>query len=152
MSENGDSNALQTLLTIIIGILGGISVGIQTPIANAIGKRVGSSASSFIVHISGAIFSALLLLRDSEGIKQINTLPWWMFGVGLFGVVLFLTINYTIPRLGATAAVALIILGQLSAGLLIDTFGWFDVVPKPLNGSRILGVLFLLIGGYIIAR
>ena len=139
-------------MTILIGILGGISVGIQTPIANAIGKRIGGSASSFIVHVSGAVFSAILLLRDHEGLSQLNTLPWWMFGAGLFGVILYLTINYTIPRLGATTAVALIILGQLFVGLLIDTFGLLDVAPKPLSSVRIIAVLCLLVGGYLITR
>jgi len=75
-----------------------------------------------------------------------------MFGVGGFGVLLYLTINYTIPRLGATTAVALIILGQLSLGLIIDTLGLFDVPIKPLDGTRIAAIVFLLIGGYLITK
>ncbi len=143
---------MASVLTLLIGILGGVAVGIQTPIASTIGKRVGSSAGSLIVHVSGAVFSAILVLRDPEGIRQINTLPAWTYIVGLFGVVLYLTINYTIPRLGATTAIALIIVGQLSVGLLIDTFGLFEVAPKPISGTRIAAVVFLLIGGYLIIQ
>jgi len=58
----------------------------------------------------------------------------------------------TILGLGATTAVALIILGQLSLGLIIDTLGLFDVPIKPLDGTRIAAIAFLLIGGYLITK
>ena len=143
---------LEGILTVFVGLLGGIAVGVQTPIANAIGRRVGGTVSSFVVHISGAIFSALLLIRDQEKLRDVFSLPWWMFGAGGFGVILYLTINYTIPRLGATTAVALIIVGQLFVGLIIDNFGLFGVVVKPLDGIRILAVGLLLVGGYLITK
>lgn len=140
------------ILTVLIGLLGGVAVGVQTPIANAIGRRVGGTVSSLVVHVSGSFFSALLLLRDREKLQDVTTLPWWMFCAGGLGVVLYLTINRTIPRLGASTAVALIILGQLFVGLIIDALGLFDVAIKPLDGTRLIAVVFLLIGGYLITK
>lgn len=141
------------LLTILIGILGGISVGLQTPIANTIGQRLGGASGSLIIHVSGAIFSGILLVsRGGEMLKDWRTLPWWMYGVGIFGVVLFLTINYTIPRIGAAPAIALVIAGQLATGIIIDQFGLFGVAVKPIDLSRLLGVGLLLVGGYLISR
>lgn len=46
---------LAYLLTILAGLAGGVAVGIQSPLAGAIGQRVGGTASSFIVHLSGMI-------------------------------------------------------------------------------------------------
>ena len=58
---------LAYLLTILAGLAGGMAVGIQSPLAGAIGQRVGGTASSFIVHLSGMILSgALLTLRGGE--------------------------------------------------------------------------------------
>jgi transporter family-2 protein len=128
-------------------------VGIQTPIANLIGQRVGGAASSFIVHVSGTIFSLLVLVANrGENIQTWRGLPWWTFGVGLFGVVLYLCINHTIPRLGASAAVALIIVGQLIAGLTLDHFGLLGVAVRPLDGVRVIGALLLIAGGYLLTR
>lgn len=60
---------LSIVLTVLIGILGGIAVGMQGPIATQMGQRVGSAASSFVVHVSGAFLSgALLLIRGGETI------------------------------------------------------------------------------------
>lgn len=140
-------------LTLLIGLLGGVAVGLQGPIAGAMSQRVGSSASSFIVHVSGAILSGLLLFaRGGEMIQNWRTLPWYMLGSGVFGLILYLTINHTLPRLGATTAVTLIIVGQLVMGMLIDQFGWFGVSLRPIDSWRIVAVGLLLAGGYLMVR
>src|SRR5512137_2042585 len=122
---------LSLLFTVLVGVLGGVAVGMQGPIAAQMGQRVGSAASSFVVHVSGAFLSgALLLLRGGENIQNWRSLSWYMLGSGLFGVVLYLTINHTMPRLGATTALALIIVGQLAMGVLIDHFGLFGTAVR----------------------
>ena len=138
---------------IAIGLLGGVAVGLQSPLAGAIGKRVGGTASSFIIHLSGAIFSGvLLLLEGGENIRAWNKLPWYMLSAGIFGLILYQTINVTLPRLGSTMMITLIIVGQLVVGVIIDQFGLFGVTMRPIDLTRILGVIALLISGYLIAR
>ena len=144
---------LSILLTVLIGILGGVAVGMQGPIAAQMGQRVGSAASSFVVHVSGAFLSgALLLIRGGENIQNWRSLSWYMLGSGFFGVVLYLTINHTMPRLGATTALALIIIGQLALGILIDHFGLFGVAVRQLDIWRAAGLVLLLVGGYFVIR
>lgn len=144
---------LEIVLTILIGLLGGIAVGVQGPIAGAMSQRVGGTASSLVVHVSGAILSAVLLLaRGGEGIQNWRNLPWYMLGSGVFGVILYLTLTHTLPRLGATTAIALIIVGQLLMGMLIDQFGWFGVAVRPVDGWRVAAVALLFAGGYLLVR
>lgn len=144
---------LEIGLTILIGLIGGFAVGTQGPIAGAMSQRVGGTASSLVVHVSGAILSGLLLAaRGGEMIQNWRTLPWYMLGSGVFGVVLYLTLSHTLPRLGATTAVMLIIVGQLSMGLLIDHFGWFGVSVRPIETMRIVAAILLLAGGYLMVR
>ncbi len=143
----------EILLTALLGILGGLMVGVQGPIAGSISQRLGWASSSLIVHVSGAILSGFFLLaRGGEQIQNWRELPWYMWGAGAFGVVLYFTISYTIPRLGATAAIALIIVGQLLAGMVIDQFGWFDVAVRHIDGGRIIAAILLLAGGYLMTR
>ena len=142
-----------TLLTALIGTLGGVAVGLQGPIAAQMSRRVGSAASSFVVHVSGAILSgALLLARRGEEIGNWRSLSWYMLGSGAFGLVLYLTINHTMPRLGATTALALIIIGQLAVGIVTDHFGLFGVTVRQLDAGRILGLVLLIAGGYFVVR
>ena len=144
---------LETILTIAIGLIGGIAVGTQAPIAGAMGARVGGAASSLIVHLGGTLASLLLLLtRGGEQIGQWRSLPWYMLGCGAFGLVLYLTLTHTIPRLGAGTAVTLVIVGQLLAALLIDHFGAFDIAVKQIDASRVVAAVLLLTGAFLMVR
>jgi transporter family-2 protein len=140
-------------LVILIGLIGGAAVGIQSPMAGAMGQKLGGTASSFIIHLSGMVLSGLLLyLRGWEKIREWQSLPWYMLIAGLFGVILYQTIAVTLPRLGSTMMVTLIIIGQLLVGIVIDHFGLMGVVTRHVDLSRALGVIALLVGGYLIAR
>jgi transporter family-2 protein len=44
------------------------------------------------------------------------------------------------------------ILGQLIASMVIDHFGWFNVAVVPINTSRIIGAVLLLIGAILMRR
>ena len=144
---------LGTIIGVIIGLTGGIAVGIQSPLSGVMSEKVGGAASSFIIHVSGAIVSGVLLLgRGGEKIENWRILPWYMFGLGSLGVVLYLTLSYTIPKMGATSAVTLIIVGQLIMGLLLDSFGWFGLPTRPIEITRMFGVVLLLAGSYLMVK
>lgn len=144
---------MDMLPLILIGVLGGVAVGLQTPFAGAISQRVGGSASSLIIHASGAVISALVLIaRGGEQMGQWRSLPWYMWLAGGLGVVLYLTLSVTFPRLGATATIVLVILGQLLAGLVIDHFGFLGVTVRAIDSGRVLGAAALLVGAYLILR
>ena len=141
------------ILTVLIGVLGGLAVGVQGPIVSQMSQRIGTLAGSFVVHVSGAFLSGLLLLAlGGENIRNWRGLSWYMFLSGGFGVVLYLTLNHTMPRLGATTALALIIIGQLVMGILIDQFGLFGVPVRPIDLVRLVGAGLLIAGGYLIVR
>lgn len=144
---------LETIIGVIIGLTGGIAVGIQSPLSGVMSEKVGGATSSFIIHVSGVIVSGLLLLaRGGEKIENWRILPWYMFGLGSLGVVLYLTLSYTIPKMGATSAVTLIIVGQLIMGLLLDSFGWFGLATRPIELTRMFGVVLLLAGSYLMIK
>lgn len=138
---------------IFLGLLGGIAVGVQTPIAGAMGQKIGGLSSAFIVHLSGMILSGILLfLRGGEKIRDWQSLPWYMLIAGVFGVILYQIISVVLPRLGSTAMVTLIIIGQLLTGVVIDQFGWLGVPVHPVNITRIFGIGVLLLGGFLVVK
>jgi len=144
---------LELGLVILVGLIGGVAVGVQTPIAGAMGQKIGGTASSVIVHLSGLILSIILLVfRRGENIQAWDKLPWYMFGAGIFGLILYQTINVTLPRLGATTMLALIIIGQLLTGVVLDHFGWLGVTARPIDPTRLVGIVVLLIGGYLMIK
>lgn len=137
----------------LVGLIGGIAVGLQSPIAGAMSQRIGGTASSVVIHASGLVFSLILLaFRGGEQIRDGTKLPWYMLGAGIFGLVLYLSISVTLPRLGATSMIVLIITGQLLTGVVLDHFGLLGVSPRPIDPSRAAGIAVLLLGSYLVIR
>jgi transporter family-2 protein len=144
---------IEITITILLGILGGVAVGTQASMAGEMSRRVGGTATSFIIHVSGAFLSgALLLIHGGEQIHNWRKLSWYMYGAGLFGVLLYLILARTIPRLGSAAAIALLIIGQLGVGVLIDHFGLFGLPIRQVDGSRVVALMLLITGGYLMVR
>lgn len=141
------------ILTIIIGLIGGAAVGLQTPLAGALTQRLGPYSSSLVIHVSGALISAVLVIsRGGENLRVWRETPWYMLVAGVFGVILYATFSYTLPRVGAAGALVLLIVAQLGVGMLIDHFGWFGVAIRPIDASRVLATVLLLAGAYFMAR
>lgn len=141
------------ILTLIIGLIGGAAVGLQTPLAGAMAQRLGPYSSSLVIHVSGALISAALVIsRGGENMQAWRETSWYMLGAGVFGVILYATFSYTLPRVGAAGALVLLIVAQLGVGMLIDHFGWFGVSVRPIDASRVLATALLLAGAYFMSR
>ncbi len=144
---------IEIAITIFLGILGGAAVGMQGAIATQMSQRVGGAAGSFIIHLGGAIASLVLLLaRGGEQIVQWRQLSWYMLGAGVLGLVLYLTLNQTFPKLGAASAITLIVVGQMLAGVLIDHFGGFGVQVRLFDLNRLLATALLIGGAYLMVK
>uniref|UniRef100_UPI00273F42F9 DMT family transporter n=1 Tax=unclassified Roseitalea TaxID=2639107 RepID=UPI00273F42F9 len=67
-------------------------------------------------------------------------------------LILYLSLSQTIPRLGATTAITLVVVGQLVAGMVIDHFGLFEVQPRSVDLQKTLATALLLAGAYLMLR
>lgn len=144
---------LEQLVTLIIGLIGGIGVGIQTPLSGIMSQRLGGFSSSFIIHLGGTIVSGIFLfLRGGENIREWRGLPWYLLASGVIGVILYLSVSYTFPRLGAAGAIILIVIGQLAMGAMIDHFGLFGAAVRPMDLTRVLAIGLGLMASYLLVR
>ena len=147
------NNVTEILSVIVVGLIGGIAVGLQVPVSGAISQRLGPLASSLIIHVGGALLSAVLLIfAGGVNLREGQNLPKPFFLAGVSGVVLYLTLAFTLPRVGATVSVALLILAQLVIGLILDHFGWLGLPQHSFNIARALGVIFLIAGAWLVTQ
>lgn len=141
------------IFLLLIGLAGGIAVGLQSPMASIIGQRIGTMESVFILHFGGAVLSAIFLFFSRGGqLGQWHTLPWYTLMAGFFGLVVVTAVSTTIPRIGVTATIVLIVAGQLVIGLVLDHFGWLGATVRPIEWSRVFGVVVLFVGVWLIVR
>lgn len=141
------------LLIILIGLAGGIAVGLQSPMASMITQRLGIFESIFIVHIGGAVIALIPLLLFSGGkLSQWRSLPWYLLGAGIFGLVVIASFSYMIPRVGIAAAITTIVAGQLLVGTALDHFGLLGAAVRSFDATRILGMAVVLAGVWLTVK
>lgn len=81
-----------------------------------------------------------------------GNIPFYYYLGGIGGFAFILANAFILPRLGAGPAVALAVLGQGSAALLIDHFGLFGVPRQPTALPQIAGFGLIVIGIALLRR
>jgi uncharacterized membrane protein YdcZ (DUF606 family) len=77
-------------------------------------------------------------------------LPLFFVFTGMLAAPYLIGASYLTPRLGVGLFLGSIIAGQLLGGLLIDHFGAFGTVARPIDAMRLLGVAALFLGVVLI--
>jgi len=139
----------------ILGVCAGAFIAVQAPInaelARGLGMPVAAAAASFL---TGAV--ALAALSFVFSAAQGVTIGWrvpapWLFVAGgLLGAAYVTSVIILTPKLGAAATMALIVAGQLIAGMLLDRIGFMGMAVREITAGRMIGVLLLLSGALMI--
>ena len=141
------------LLIILIGLIGGVAVGLQSPLASMITQRLGLFESVFIVHIGGAIIALIPLLIYGGGkLAEWRSIPWYVLGAGIFGLVVIGSISYMIPRIGIAAAITTIVAGQLLVGTILDHYGLLGAAGRSMDLTRGFGLAVVLVGVWLTVK
>jgi bacterial/archaeal transporter family-2 protein len=141
------------LLSLILSLAAGIAAGLQGPLTTIVSQRLGIWEAILIAHIGGLSAAILMVMFFSTGnINQWRSVPWYALLCGVLGLVVLGGITFSIPRIGAAGATTLLIVGQLLLALILDHFGWLGIDIRSLNPSRILGLITLVLGTWLIMR
>lgn len=139
------------MLAILIGIIIGIGLPMQTSINTRLKQTLGSPFLASLTSFSiGTIFLAIITLIISHSLffspQIFAEQPVWLWIGGFLGVI-YLTSNILLfPKLGSVQTVIFPILGQIIMGLIIDSFGLFHSLFKPMNLTRFFGAILVILG------
>ena len=139
----------------LLGILAGVFLALQAPInaelSRGLGLPVAAAAFSFL---AGAIVlgmvSAAIVRVEGISLDWHAPAPWLFVAGGSLGGAYVTAATILTPRLGAMAAMAFIVTGQLMGGMLIDRLGLFGLAVRELSIGRVAGALVLVTGALMI--
>jgi bacterial/archaeal transporter family-2 protein len=140
------------LATFIAGVLLTIQVGLNSTLGRAVGNVRFAILMNFLV---GSVGLLVYFIADGGGLPTRNSLaaaPAWAWLGGFLGACYVAVATLLGPRIGAVALLALTVLGQLLASLLVDQFGWLGFPLQPISASKLAGVALLLGGVGLIVR
>ena len=139
------------LLTVFAGGL----IAMQAPINSMLGKSVGTFAAATVSFIVGTIALVLITVLVGGGFGDVGEarhLSWYYLLGGVLGAVYVTTALVAVRSLGAGGVTAATISGQLTLSLVIDQLGVLGVDKQPITWERVLGVLLLGVGTFLIVR
>lgn len=144
---------MSNLLLMILMVAGGVAVALQPSINARLAEKTGYLQAATISFAVGTLVLLLISLSTRQGsFRKISEVDWWQLSGGLFGAFFVTMTIVGVPRIGTTAVLALTIVSQLVAGLLMDHYGLFGMRGIPVDFKRLLGVTLLLVGVALICR
>ncbi|MBR4019999.1 MAG: DMT family transporter [Firmicutes bacterium] len=152
--ETGGGRGKDQLKVILMLALGGVAGAIQAPTNNALAGHVGTVEASFVSFSVGFLAILLIALIATKGhlLKDKKEgIEGWMLTGGIYGgAVVFINLT-AIAVLGSTVLQIGTMLGQLSGGMAIDSFGLLRTNKIKANSWRWAGMLIIAVGVTIVA-
>lgn len=144
----------RTAGVLLTAFTGGL-VALQAPVNSMLGRAVGTWQAAFVSFAIGTIALAAIAALATGGLGQVSAVrnvSWVYLTGGLLGAAYVTTILVTVRTLGAGGVVAATIAGQLAVSVVVDHFGLIGVTKQPVTLGRVVGVLLLGLGTYLVVR
>ena len=142
-------------VAVLLTAFAGGLVAMQAPINSMLGKATGSFQAAFISFAIGTVVLAVIAAFAKGGfgtMGEATTLSWYYLTGGVLGAAYVTTVLVTVRELGAGPVVAATIAGQLSASVVLDQFGLLGLPKDPITLGKVIGVVLLALGVYLIVR
>lgn len=140
------------MFSLVLAALSGVLMAVQGAFNSALGKAIGLLEATLIVHLIGSVLAlGLLLVGLGSGTwANYTDAPWYSYLGGLLGVAIVYLVVASIAKVGVAPATTAIIVGQVSTAALIDFFGLFGAKPLPFNYLKILGLVLMAGGAWLL--
>lgn len=143
-----------TLLSMTTALIAGALLPFQSASNATLGRALGHPLWATVISLVVSLLVVLLLMLSirvpAPSFSQALHMPPWIWTGGIVGVF-YLTANLMLaPRLGATGLIVCVMAGQMIAALTIDQFGIMGLAARPINLGRITGVMFIIVGMFLV--
>jgi transporter family-2 protein len=141
------------IVMLALVVIAGAVLSMQAAINGRLGESVGVIRSSQLTFVVGAVLSGLLIFFfEPSHTQTLLTVPKWQLAGALFGMFYMLVMVASVPKVGVATATVAVICGQLSMGMMIDTFGWFGNQAIGFSMSRMSALICLALALVLIYR
>lgn len=143
---------IYTLIVVFIGCFLAIQGSINTQLTTYLKHPLQGAFVNFLVGTICLLGLNVVFKTQIPEMGSIKSAPWYLFVGGFLGAIFVSSVIFFIPKIGVTTVLAASIAGQLIAASIIDHYGFFGISVHSINTGRIMGILLLLSGIYLIQR
>lgn len=138
----------------ITALAGGL-VAMQAPINSGLGKSIGTFAAATLSFAIGTTVLLAICVTVGGGLGDVGEarhLQWYYLTGGALGAIYVTTVLVSVRDLGAGGVTAATIAGQLSMSVVLDRAGVLGLPERAVTLPRVIGVLLLAAGVFLIVR
>lgn len=132
---------------ILFSIAAGIFISLQGVFNTRLSEKIGFWETNTFVHGTGLVFTFIIMMAVGTGsfakIGEANKI--YMVG-GMLGVLILFSVMNAISALGATYSVAILLVTQLIAATVIDSFGLFGSPVIKFDITKFFGIAIMIAG------
>ena len=146
--------------TMTVGLLvalgTGIAIGMQGLFTSITGQMLGPVRGGLAIHIGGSlagavmVFIVMLTQVNHYNIVITPRVMAYALIAGTIGMFIVMGIAFAFPRIGQVSGQAAIIFAQLSVAVFVDMFALAGGQPIPLDWRRVLGLMVMALGTYLL--
>lgn len=134
-------------------VLTGGLTAIMVTLNGILAGNLGDFIALIIIHIVGLLTAGAIILIKKKKFVFKKDIPFYYFTGGAVGVFLVLFNNITFNAIGVSLTLALGLLGQSVAAIIIDNFGLIGIKTTRFDKRKIVGfgiifagIVFMIIG------
>ena len=136
---------------LIVALAAGVALATQSAINTQLAKAMSGEAviATFISFAVGTIVLFFIAWVKTDLWGNLSTAPsqpWWKLIGGILGSVVVFTTVLLAPKLGITAMLFFIIVGQLITATTIDHFGLIGMPIREVNITKFIGLIIVAFG------
>ncbi|MFC7703875.1 DMT family transporter [Plastorhodobacter daqingensis] len=145
----------ETLRHALIMLGAGIGIPLLAALNAQLGGRIGSPPAAAVVLFLVALATAFVVMLATGGpgpLGHVQAQPKRLLLAGVLVAFYVLSITWIAPRFGVGNAVFVVLLGQMLSAAVIDHFGLFGAIPRPVGAMRLGGIGLMAAGLLLILR
>lgn len=144
------------ILLYLLPVLAGVAMTIQAGVNSQLRIILNNPLlAAFISFITGTAALGILLLFSKKAIPDLavySTINWYTLTGGLLGAFFVTVVILSVREIGTVNLFVLIITGQFISAVLFDHYGLLGFKVNPVTVQKIIGILLLITGAYLVNR
>jgi transporter family-2 protein len=139
-------------LPLLSGIFMTIQAGVNSQLRTSINSPIGAAFLSFLTGTFSLGVALVLFRQPFPSLQTLSTVEGYKYGGGLLGAIFVTFAILSAPKIGISNMSVIIITGQLLTAFCLDYFGLLGFKTSPVSLTKILGLLFVIMGAYLVNK
>jgi transporter family-2 protein len=139
---------------VFAAIFAGMMFGTLTAIEGLMARSIGPVNASLVEHFAAGVLSVIALVfvfsRKTLTLGETRPIIPLAAVASVLVIVAVAAIAFSLPKIGVATGNLALVFGQMAVAIAVDTFGIGGYERIPLSPARILGLLLLALGIYLV--